>query len=173
METKILTNRIDTATGEVLSSVWLTLPTNVDYVKEAAGINADTDELEILESGFAFDLPERMSLSNLNKLVARIDELGFDSPYIKNIKAIVEKWFGSVFECLDGKEEISIYEETTFISLAERFIKRKNGWSYIPPKMREFFDLSAYASSIESTGEFLATDSGIFYKRKGKTKTAE
>ena len=172
MEFNMVVQGINKETGEV-GKVTLNLPVKASDVLELTGINAEADELVVLDHGFGFDIGESVWLHEINRLAIKCQELEND-PRIKGLKVIADEWYGgNVSTALAHIDEVRYLKGIEdYKQLADKFITRFKTGTYIAPFMRQFFDVGAYASYLSSQGGYVFSGGAVFYQKQ-KTQEIE
>lgn len=170
MELKVVVQGVNKETGEV-GRFAINLPTNPNDVMEQTGIDTELYEIEILEHDFGFEIGDRLWLRDLNKLANLMRDFEND-PRFKLIKPIANEWYGgNSLVALQNLGEVRYLKGVDdYSALANKFISRSKTAGYIAPFMRQFFDISAYASYLRAQGGYLFSDGYVFYQNRKKSE---
>jgi len=157
----------DERTGES-GKFLINLPMNSVDLFEITGIEINSEELEVIEHDFPFEIPELMWLRDLNRINNLVEDLEND-PRLQAIKEVAEEWYGSnVLTALENvKSDIRYRKDVEdYKQLAENYINQYGTGTYVSKFMQQFFDVSAYASFLETQGGCVFAHGYAFYQSK-------
>jgi len=111
-----------------------------------------------------FQVSEYTNVYELNKKMARFDELNLDDSEKKCVSFLVENNIVSNFdEALEKYEDVLIYEDMSFLDLAYQIVKEQYNLDDLPQFVANYFDYEALARDLALEGFYHEIDKDIFY----------
>ncbi len=111
-----------------------------------------------------FQVGEYTNVYELNKEVARFNELDLDDSQKKCVSFLIEQNIVSnLDEALEKYEDVQIYEDVSFLDLAYQIVEEQYNLDELPDFVANYFDYDAFARDLELEGFYHKMDGDIFY----------
>ena len=156
----------------MLSGNWINLPCD-DIWEEVQkvlddGTNArqienvydgyNSEEWAIHDYELPFKIEEHSNLDKINEFAKKFNEL--DASDIKKISYLIDYQGSSISEALNQYENVNMYEDTSYLDLAEILIDES--WN-VPEHLQNYIDYSKFARELEY--EYAQIDNDLFFNQ--------
>ncbi len=110
-----------------------------------------------------FEVGEYTNMYELNKEVARFNELDLDDSSKKCVNFLMsENIVSNLDEALEKYEEVQIFEDINFLDLSYQIVDEQFNFDELPQFVSNYFDYEKFASDLE-LDNYTAIDGDIFY----------
>ena len=110
-----------------------------------------------------FEVGEYTNVYELNKEVARFNELNLDDTSKKCVSFLMsENVVSDLDEALEKYEDCLIYEDMSFLDLAYQIVEEQYNLDDLPQFIANYFDYDALARDLE-LDQYTAINGDIFY----------
>jgi antirestriction protein len=149
----------------ILQGEWFTLPTELDEIKEAIGINAEYEEWAIHDYEAPFQISEYESITKLNELAEMLEGMDEDeanavcalvdngciTDYAEAIEAVQNGMVCFYHDCKDMEDvAYSIYEESGQLAELEKHISVN------------YIDFESIGRDMDIEGTFYELEGNVF-----------
>lgn len=146
--------------GELVGA-WFSLPINIDEVEEKIGLTDEYEEYAIHDYELPVDIPEYISLTELNRMAELLEEL--PENIYNNLDVIMSEWFNTVDEVHENMDNIYFYSGCSDMTeLARHFVEEEGMFAgEVSEKIYKYIDYNALGRDIDLEGTFLIAKNGI------------
>lgn len=146
--------------GELVGA-WFSLPINIDEVGEKIGLSGEYEEYAIHDYELPLDIPEYISLTELNRMAELLEEL--PENIYNNLDVIMSEWFNTVDEVHENVDNICFYSGCSDMTeLARHFVEEEGMFAgEVSEKIYKYIDYNALGRDIDLEGAFIIAKNGI------------
>ena len=154
MEVKVYIANLGKYNEGVLQGAWFALPVDSDFVAEKIGLNNEYEEYAIHDFESPFDIPEYISIDELNNMynkLCEIEEYGIEE---SDIKTLISE-MGGLDELYNNLEDVTNHGCISFEDYACDFLYEQLESRDVDLWIFNYIDYEKYAKDLRIEGHFV------------------
>ncbi len=161
MEVKVYIANLGKYNEGVLQGSWFSLPVDYDFVAEKIGLNAEYEEYAIHDFESPIDIPEYISIDELNNMYNKLCEVEEHGIEEFDMKEVISE-MGGLDELYNNLDSIVNHGCTSFETYAYDLLFEQLESAGVDSWIFNYMDYDKYARDLLVTGHFI--ESGNLYE---------
>lgn len=154
MEVKVYIANLGKYNEGVLQGAWFALPVDFDVVSEKIELNNEYEEYAIHDFESPVDIPEYISIDELNDMYNKLCEIEAWGIVEADIKILISE-MGGLDELYNNLENVTNHNRTSFESYAYDFLYEQLESAGVDSWIFNYIDYEKYARDLRIEGHFV------------------
>lgn len=154
MEVKVYIANLGKYNEGVLQGSWFSLPVDYDFVSEKIGLNAEYEEYAIHDFESPIDIPEYISIDELNDMYNKLCEIEEHGIVEADIKILISE-MGGLDELYNNLDSIENCGRSSFEDYAYDFLHEQLEARDVDLWIFNYIDYEKYAKDLRIEGHFV------------------
>lgn len=154
MEVKVYIANLGKYNEGVLQGSWFSLPVDFDFVAEKIGLNAEYEEYAIHDFESPVDIPEYISIDELNDMYNKLCEIEEHGIEEGDMKEVISE-MGGLDELYSNLDSIVNHGRRSFENYAYDFLYEQLEAADVDSWIFNYIDYDRYARDLRIEGHFI------------------